>query len=301
MDFLGATSIFLDAVKYESFSRAADARGVRASSISRAVTNLEKEVGAQLFRRGTRRLSLTDAGEFFYARALNILAAVEDAKRIPSLYSGEPTGQLKVAAPVSFGMKHVAPLMAGFVEKYKSIRIELTLIDQRITANSFPYDIAIVLGAPEDSNLYATRIATNSYRVCCAPSMINSLSRPEFPSALSEASCIVLNQENQWLFGSANSSAEILVSVDGCFSTNNVQAATEAAIRGVGFARLPLWSASPFLKSGELVALLDNYKVVSRADYIYALHPEKLSVSPKVRLFVEHLTSNFGTPCHWDA
>lgn len=300
MDILLAMRLFVRSVESGSFSKAAATYGFKASSVSRQISSLEGDLGVTLFRRSTRQLSLTDAGLSFYDRAVSILADIEDARRSTAASIAEPTGTLRLRAPVEFGKLHLSALLPRFMTQAPGLSIDLTLADTDEEAPSAQFDFTIMIGEPADSRLYAQRFAYNRHVICCAPSYLNRAPQPDFPSALRDHNCLIHGDRTTWQFGSAKSTVEVSVEVAGNFRSNTLEPILAATLAGTGFARLPLWIAGNSLRNGDLRVVLDRYEAKSSDSAIYGLYPEKRSLSPKIRSFIEFMIGELGTPPHWD-
>ncbi len=300
LDYLQAMNMLVRSVELGSFSKAAASFGLKASSVSRYVANLEEDLGTVLFRRSTRQLLLTDAGAAFYERAAIILADVEEARRSTSEAAAEPVGTLKLWAPVEFGKLHLSSLLPRFLAASPGLSIDLTLGDSDQDTALPQFDLSIQIGEPADSRFYAHKFARNRYVVCCAPSYFDRAPEPQYPSGLRDHNCLLHSNRDVWRFGSAKSSVEVAVAVVGNFRSNRLEPVLEAALGGAGLARLPLWLAGRDLAARRLIPILTNYEIVSPDHTIYGLHPEKRSMSPKVRTFLEFLTHEVGTPPFWE-
>jgi DNA-binding transcriptional LysR family regulator len=300
LDYLVAIRLFVRSVELGSFSKAAIAFDLKASSVSRHVSSLEQDLGATLFRRSTRQLLLTDAGTAFYDRASNILKEIEDARRATVAAVSEPIGNLKIWAPLEFGTQHVSALLPKFMAQTPGLSVDFTLGDADQDQSSVHFDLFIKIGEPSDSRFYAQRFARNQYVICCAPSYLERTPEPGFPSALRDHNCLVHGNRQVWQFGSAKSTVEVSVEIAGNFRSNQLRPVLAAALTGAGFARLPLWIAGEHLRNGQLITVLNRYEVISEDNAIYGIYPEKRSVSPKIRTFIEFLTSEWGSPPKWE-
>lgn len=300
MDYLLAMKFFVRSVELGSFSNAAASFNLKASSVSRHVSRLEEDLGATLLRRSTRQMLLTDAGAAFYDRAINILHEIEEARATTRASATEPIGNLKIWAPSEFGKRHLCGLLPKFMAKTPGLSIDLTLGDAERRTASVQFDLSIQLGAPNDSQLYAQKFARNQYVVCCAPSYLERAQEPSSPSALLEHNCLIHSTYKTWKFGSTKSTVEVSVEVSGNFRSNELEPFLSATLAGIGFARLPLWLVGPHLRDGLLVTVLNRYEVISSDNAIFALYPERKILSPKIRVFVEFLLAEFGSPPHWE-
>jgi len=243
---------------------------------------------------------LTDAGSAFYERATMILGEVSEAWRLASATSAETVGSLKVWAPIEFGMLYINALLPQFMARNPGLSVDLVLGEADSELRSAQYDLALQIGEPADSRFYAERFARNQYEICCAPSYLERVGEPNFPSALGEQNCLIHTERTNWQFSSAKSSVDISVEVSGNFRSNLLSPVLEAALAGAGFARLPLWLAGPHLEAGRLQSVLGKYQVKCQDHTIYGLYPEKRSTSPKIRAFIDFLTESFEQHTCWN-
>jgi DNA-binding transcriptional LysR family regulator len=300
MDHLLAMRLFVSSVELGSFSRAAAQHNLQASSVSRHISSLEQDLGASLFRRSTRQLLLTDAGSAFYERSTKILGDIGEAWRLAGATSAEAIGSLKVWAPNEFGMLYINPLIPKFMLQNPGLSVEVMLGELESELSSAQYDLAVQIGEPGNSRFYAQRFARNHYVVCCAPSYLERVEEPTFPSALSDQNCLVHIGRKVWQFTSAKSSVDISVEVSGNFRSNLLSPILEATLAGTGFARLPLWLAGEHLAAGRLQTVLTKYQVKCPDTTIYGLYPEKRTTSPKIRAFIDFLSESFEKVTYWN-
>lgn len=292
--------LFVRSVETGSFSKAAAAYGLKVSSVSRQINSLEQDLGVTLFRRSTRQLLLTDAGSTFYERAITILAEIEQARHATNAMATEPTGNLRLMAPVEFGRLQLSNLLPKFMAQTPGISVDLLLTDPN-TGNGFEqFDLSIQIGEPSSTRLYAQRFANNRYIICCTQGYLLRSAEPNVPSELREHNCLIYNSNANWVFGSANSTVEVSVEVVGNFRSNQFEPVLAATLAGGGLAKLPLWLVGEHLRKGTLRPVLQRYNVITPDSAIYGLYPEKRSMSPKVRAFIEFLMKEFGTPPHWE-
>lgn len=300
MDHLLAMRLFASSVELGNFSRAAAQHNFQTSSVSRYITSLEQELGTLLFRRSSRQLLLTDAGSTFYDHATKILSDVAEAWQIAGATSSEAVGSLKVWAPIEFGMMYINTLIPKFMALNPGLSVELILGEANSELRSAQYDLALQIGEPADSHFYAERFARNQYVICCAPSYIERVLEPSFPSVLGEHNCLIHAEHKNWQFSSAKSSVDISVEVSGNFQSNLLMPVLESTLAGAGFARLPLWLVGPHLIAGRLRTALDKYQVKCQDPTIYGLYPEKRTTSPKIRAFIDFLAENFKQHTYWN-
>jgi DNA-binding transcriptional LysR family regulator len=191
-NMIDALELFLAVVARGNFSKVAQARSVAVSSVTRKIGWLEGELGAKLFTRSSRRLTLTDAGENFLPRAQNILAEMAEAKDAVSSLNAEPRGLLSVTAPATFGRLHVAPAVASFLKKYPMMEVELHLSDEMIDVAGERVDVAVRIGTLASSDLLATRLAPQRRVACASPGYLAQFGRPKSPEDLLKHACLTV-------------------------------------------------------------------------------------------------------------
>ena len=304
MDYLGAIRLFVRAVELGSFSKAAADCGAKVSSVSRAVAALEADLGVALFNRSTRRLNPTEAGGDFYERAVRILADVADARAQTAALNGKPQGLLKINLPGAFGRRHVVPLLPAFLAAYPAIRIEATLTDATVNLIEAGADVAIRIGALPDSALIAKKLAPHRRILCAGPAYLAHRAPPGRPADLAGENCLLFalapSPSDRWFFARDGERAE--VAVTGSFRANDSEALLDAAEAGLGLALLPTWLAGASVRAGRLVHLLPAWEasLVPGDRAIWGVYPPKKILSPKVRVFLDHVQAGFGQPAIWD-
>ncbi len=300
MDRLDDMTIFTRVVDSRSFTAAAERLGLSKSVVSRRITDLENRLGARLLNRTTRRLSLTEVGQAFYERCVRILAEVDEAERsVADLYA-QPRGTLRINAPMSFGMMHIAPAIGEFLGRHPGLEIEMDLNDRFVDLIDEGYDVAVRIGRLRDSSLVARRLAPARRVVVGSPAYFARHGRPRHPDDLTGHNCLIYSNAplaEQWQFRIDGEVRSIKVS--GCLRVNNGEVLREAAIAGQGLAVLPTFIAGEALSRGLLDAVLVDCTVSEVA--VHAVYPHNRHLSPKVRAFVDFLAARFGPVPYWDA
>jgi DNA-binding transcriptional LysR family regulator len=289
-------AFFVQIVKEGTLSGAARELGVTPAAVSKRLTRLEEAVGVPLLNRTTRRLSVTDAGELYYANALRILAELEDLERLLSQDRAAPKGLLRVNAPLGFGRTYITPIVSNFVKRYPEVEVQLQLSDHPLSLVDESYDIGIRFGDVPDARVIATKIADNRRLVCAAPSYLKLHGVPRVPNDLARCNCIVLRQNDAaygtWRFTKGRQTET--VKVRGTLSSNDGEVALNWALDGHGLLLRAEWDIAKYLRSGRLQIVLEDY-ATPPAD-IHAIYPEKHKLSPKVKVFVEFLAASFQGP-----
>jgi DNA-binding transcriptional LysR family regulator len=289
-------TFFVQIVKGGSLSTAARELGVTPASISKRLTKLEAQLGVLLLNRSTRRLSVTDEGEVYYAHALRILADLEELERLMSNNPAAPKGLLRVNAPLGFGRTYITPVVSNFVRRYPEVEVQLQLSDHPLSLIDEAFDIGIRFGEVPDARVIATKIAPNRRLVCAAPSYLKKHGVPKVPHDLAKFNCIVLRQNDAaygtWRFTKGKVSET--VKVRGTLSSNDGEVALNWALDGHGLMLRAEWDIAKYLRSGRLQIVLEDY--ASPPADIFAVYPEKHKLSSKVRVFTDFLAASFHDP-----
>jgi DNA-binding transcriptional LysR family regulator len=299
-----AIAIYLAVAEAGSFSLVAKKLGMAVSSVTRKVDSLEAELGYKLFTRSSRLVLLTDAGETFLRRAQHLLAELDDAKLALSSLNADPRGLLTVTAPSSFGRLYVAPAVLSFLQRYPLMEVDLHIGDEIIDLAAQRLDVAIRLGGLPDSDLVASRLAPLRIVVCASPAYIARHGRPKSPEDLLNHNCLTAvkaaSAPRLWAFAEVNKGESL--AVRGNYCSNDTQTLLAAALAGLGVVHLATWLVKDALATGQLVALFPSEPVqYSKLEpAIHAVRMPGRSHVVKTQLFIDHLRSEFGTPCYWD-
>lgn len=277
-------SLLLAVVDRGSFSAAGRALGVPVATLSRKVSDLEKLLGARLLIRTTRKLSLTDAGLAYVANARRILERVEEAEREAAGEFVEPKGDLVISAPILFGRLHVLPIVADFLDQFPDIRIRLVLADRNVDLLDDHVDMAVRIGELPDSEMVATRIGSMRTVVCASAALIKSLGAPRKPADLARLPCIAMDGPQPsagWRFGPTMGQ----VAINPRLAVSTAEAAVEAAIRGVGIARLLHYQVVDAVEDGKLTMLLEAFE--PNPAPVHLIHAAHGQMPLKLRRFLD--------------
>ncbi len=293
MDRLDAMAVFVAVAESGSFSRAGKTLRAPLSTVSRKVAQLEERLGARLFVRTTRRLSLTEKGRDYLERCKRILGDIEEAELTLADDQSTPSGRLVVSAPVLFGRIYLAPLLVPFIARHPRVRVEISLADRYSDLIAEHIDVAIRIGRLEDSSMVARRLGTFRRVVCGAPAYLQREGVPNHPSDLTRHDCLIftmLLDPVDWTFHDGNG-REITVRVKGCIRSDNADVVLEAALAGGGLVLAPAWQVRPHVAAGRLVPVLREFEQPPAP--IHALYPHARLLSAKVRSFVDFLVENW--------
>jgi DNA-binding transcriptional LysR family regulator len=301
---IDALQSFIAVAASGSFSSVAKSQAVAVSSVTRKIDWLEAEIGSRLFHRSSRRVLLTDAGEQFLPRARNILAELAQAREALTSINADPRGLLTVTAPTIFARRHLAPAVAGFLERYPLIELDLHVSDTLVDLSEQRVDVAIRIGVLEDSDLIATRLATVRLLACASPAYLARHGRPATPDDLVRHNCIVAATPMPggpgWRFAGVHRGAPL--PVRGNLRTDDKDCALQAALSGIGIAHLASWVVSGDIAAGRLVSLFPDAQAPDpRA--LPAIHAVRLpgrSFEAKAKLFIAHLRDVIGEVPYWD-
>jgi DNA-binding transcriptional LysR family regulator len=287
---------FIAVVDAGSFSRAAERLETTTGAVSRRVAALEERLGLRLINRTTRQLNLTEAGEHYYRDVAAILQALADAEDRVSHLSEAPSGELRVAAPLSFGVLTLAPLLAGFHARYPELHLMLDLDDRMVDIVAAGMDLALRIGRLTDSSLVARRIAELERVFCAAPAYLDRRGRPGLPSDLSGHDCLRysnLGVREEWTLQRRDDpSTSLSVEATGPLCANNGDLLRHAAIAGMGVCSLPRFIVAEDLAAGVLECVLEDWRAPPLV--LSAVWPSRRFVPAKVRVFVDYLTEHLG-------
>jgi DNA-binding transcriptional LysR family regulator len=286
-------TIFIQVVRRGSFAAVARERETDASSISRAVAALEKELGFRLFQRTTRTLVLTEAGAAYYERVVPLMEGLESAQSAAAELSEIARGTLRITASVSFGQKILVPQLAQFMQLYPEIALEMILTDATLDLLAERIDLAVRLGTLPDSGLIAQELFNAVYRVCASPHYVAQHGRPAVPEELRHRECLRLPYKGfktTWIFQQQNGPRHE-IPVGGRVLISNALAVEQCARSGMGVALLPHWIVDDAIAAGDLVDLFPHYRVTATTfdAAAWLVYPTRVHIPLKVRVFVDFL------------
>ncbi len=294
MDTVAGMRIFTRVVDAGSFSAAGRQLGMAPSSISRHIGELESDLGTQLFYRTTRKLSLTEAGRLYHARAAQILIDVDDARRVITQAGSAPGGVLRVSVP-TIARPLVSTGLPIFLARYPALQVVVEMTDSLVDIVDEGIDLAIRIGRQRDSSLIARKIYVSRRVICASPRYLDKAGAPQHPSELEQHNCLTFRTrpgKNLWRFRGPDGISEARVS--GSLFADSADLLATAAVSGLGLILLPDLHIVGELASGSLVPVLKSYHAVPENSPIYAVYPQQRHVPPKVRAFVDFLVEHFA-------
>jgi LysR family transcriptional regulator, regulator for bpeEF and oprC len=293
---LVAVNAFVQAAETRSFTAAAARLNVTASGVSKAVARLEADVGVRLMNRTTRSLSLTPDGIAFLERCRNALSELEEAREMLARTGVEPRGKLRISMPLAYGRLLIIPRLTELLERYPSLSIEANVSDRRADLIDEGYDLAIRIGELPDTRLIARRIDMAHFIVCAAQKYLARFGQPLSMEDLTQHSCVVSRSASDGRFlpwrASDAGGRPFQVIPTSRLIVDNGEALIDAALAGAGLIYIHRYMVQANLEEGSLVTVFDAQ--ASDADPIFAIYPQTKSLSPKVRVVVDHLAAALG-------
>ncbi|WP_428422752.1 LysR substrate-binding domain-containing protein [Methylibium sp.] len=295
MDKFQEMRAFAAVVDAGSFVKAADALASSTPVISRLVAELEARLGLRLMHRTTRKLSLTEEGEVFHARCKDLLAAVDEAEAEVTSRTGTAAGLVRINAPLSFGILHLADLWGDFMTRHPKVTLDVTLSDRVVDLVEEGYDLAIRIARLPNSSLITRKLATTRMVMCASPQYLKRAGVPRRPSELADHSVLAYSYwatRDEWQFDGP--SGKVTVRTRPSIRSNNGETCRAGALQHRGIVLQPSFMVGADLRSGTLVELMPEYRSIELD--ISAVYPTRKHVSPKVRLLIDFLVESFRTP-----
>ena len=299
-DFEGL-AMFAKVAEERSFAAAARAMDVSVATVSRAVARLEERLGGRLFNRTSRRLSLTDDGQALAERASRIYAAAEEAEDFARESSSRPRGLVKLAAPMSFGTRWIAPLLPEFFRRYPDISVDLHLTDVHVDLIGEGFDAALRIAILEDSSLVARLIMPVRRFLVAAPGYIERYGRPQHPRELSAHQCLSYlsrAKRDVWHFTHRKTGEEHAIMPAGPLRGTSAEALLPTALDGLAIIELPEFIATQYFPEGQLEPLLIDWRMPEGG--LYFVTPTLRSRPVKVSALSDYLTKEL-TDARWTA
>ncbi|MGF6781389.1 LysR substrate-binding domain-containing protein [Paraburkholderia sp. GAS334] len=293
MDQLMALGTFVRVIETGSFSTAARSLGVGQPAVSKAIATLEKRLAVRLLLRSTRGLTPTDAGEAFYEQAKRVMLEVEQAEHVARGASTRLSGRVRVSANVTFARLHLIPALKGFLDKYPDLALDIVLGDRNVALLEEGVDVGLQTGTLDILNMPARKLAEAPRYVVGSAAYFECAGVPCTPSELTAHQFINYSQQGGgrvWTFRQSDN--ESTVSLNGRLSVSAIEGVREAVLAGVGIAIASEWMFSPELKSGQVKAVLTNWRLPP-CD-LWAVIPAGRMTSRKARAFISFVQETLG-------
>lgn len=287
-----ALAIFAKVVDMRSFAGAAAELAMSKATVSKAVTRLEERLGARLFNRTSRKIALTDAGQKLSGYAARLLADGEAAESEALAQSVAPRGLVKLAVPMTYGAKSVAPLLPDFLKAYPDVSIDLHLSDAIVDLIGDGFDLGIRIGDLPDSSLVARRIRTMPRHTVAAPSYLKTHGTPTHPSQLADHNCFgYAYLTTSWHYTNA-AGEDAFARPTGRLRVNNGEAVMPALLAGLGIADLPEFIVGDAIAAGKVEVILKDWKQKDGA--VHLVMPPGGPRPARVEVLADFLTERLG-------
>ena len=300
MDRFEEMQTFVRVVETGSLSAAAERIGVARSAVSRRLADLETRLGVQLLNRTTRRIRLTEVGNRFFQHCQRILAEVEESEQQISSAHGQLRGTIRIAAPLSFGNRHLAPVLDDFLKQHQELQLDMILDDRLVNLMNEGVDLAVRIGRLEDSTLIARRLAPARMVLCASPDYLQQHGEPDHPAQLTHhqgLSYSNMPESQHWAFKDGNGQT-ISVRLPLRLRANNGDYLLQAAIDGLGVLNSPSFIAYEAIEQGKLKPILSDFQLDDIG--IYAIYPAQRHLPRRVRELIDFLVQRFGGEPYWD-
>lgn len=289
--------VFAAVAESLGFSAAARRLGVSKAMVSTSISRLEAKLGVRLFQRTTRKLSLTEDGVAALPHAQRAVQAAQDAEEAATLSRSTPRGILKVNAPMSFGLLHVVPALGEFARAFPEVRVDLVLDDRVVDLVAGAFDVGLRIGTLGDSGLIAQRIGRNRSALVAHASYLSRAGTPKQPADLTAHATLAYSLgTNDWVLHQGRRTRT--VEVKPLLRANSSLALHQAALQGLGVARLPLFVVGQDLARHRLVRVLPDWELPESPIHLVTTSREHLP--RKTRAFLEFFRARIGDPPGWE-
>ncbi|QOL26171.1 LysR family transcriptional regulator [Thalassotalea sp. LPB0316] len=287
--------IFVNVVKADGFSAAAEILGHSTSHVSKAVNKLESRLGVRLLNRTTRSIGLTPEGKAYYQQCLQLIEQATVATNLITQHDIEPKGRLKISCPVQFAHQHLQPIINDYLSRYPNVSLDLNLSDRHLDVIAEGYDLVIrATEQLDESSLICRKIYRAKSHTIAAPEYLKRHGEIYHPRELTRHNCICysnLKAPNRWDY-THNDGSQFNVEVKDKVLCNEGRMLRKMALAGHGVTRLPSFYIEQDLKAGRLIELFQDLPTPSID--VFAIYPSRKHLSPKVRVFIDMLTDGLG-------
>jgi DNA-binding transcriptional LysR family regulator len=301
LDRVTGMQVFSRVAGLGSLTGAAHALGMSQTMATKHVAALEERLGVKLLHRTTRKITLTEAGRRYLESVERILAEVEEAEATAAAERVEVTGMLRVNAPVSFGIREIAPLMADFAERHPALSIDMGLNDRVVDLIEEGWDVAVRIGRIQNQTMIVRRVARCRTLVAGSAAYLARRGTPTTVADLSSHNCLGYTLSSvlgphRWVFGA---DGETAVAISGNLQASNGDALVAAAVAGQGLIYEPTFLVGEEIRAGRLVAIRLDHPPIELAG-VFAVYPSNRRPPAKVRAFVDFLAERYGSVPPWD-
>lgn len=292
MDTIEGMRAFAAVAARSSFTAGAKRVGISTKLASKYVGQLEERLGAQLFNRTTRSVTLTETGASYLDRCLPLLEQFDELEGLVHAKQSELAGRIRITAPTGFGAAQLVRMLRPFQAAHPKVSIDMHLSDQHVALIEDGFDLAIRFGDLKDSSLVARKLLDMRIVCCASPKYLQIHGVPKEPIALQDHNCLLqASGQNSDQWGFRVGEALQTVSVAGNFRANSPLAVANMAADGLGIGRIPLYTAQPFLDAGRLMLLFE--KEETKVIGLYAVYPPSRHLTARIRALINHLADQF--------
>lgn len=280
-------------VELGSFAEAARRMGVSAPMVTKYIGHLEQELGSRLLNRSTHSLSLTDVGQLYHQRCVQILEDIDEAEAVAGTDTPVPRGALKICVSGAFDLSHLGPVLLDYSAKHPDVRLEVSVSNNFVDLVEEGFDLAVRATEHLRTNLATRKLAMSRLVACASPEYLKRHPQPEIPENLVQHNCLSFSDSapsKQWKFERDGRTS--LVQALGTLRTNSNDLLKQAALRGHGVTLQPTFNVYEELRSGALRQVLPDYDAGSLG--IYLVYPQRRNLAIKVRSFIDMLSNRWG-------
>jgi len=295
MNHLESINTFIQVVERQSFTAAADYLNIAKSIVSKRIKDLESHLGVQLIHRTTRRIHLTQSGEYYYQRCQNILQELAETHQILAEQNTQLSGKIKIAAPLSFSLLHLQTVFNQFLQQNANIQLEIDYNDCEVNMIEEGFDLGIRIGELQDSTLIAKKLTTIKFVTLASPNYLDKKGQPKNLSELKHHDWLVYNNYPSgilWPYQQHHLKDKIKV------IANSGDSLLKLAVEGLGIIITPTFMAYDEISKGKLIPILSDIPHQSLNAYI--IYPSRRYQPQKIRSFVEYLLRQFEGSPYWD-
>jgi len=293
MDKLNNMQVFCRIVELGTFTAVAREMNLSAMMISKYMAQLEESLGVALLNRTTRQISLTEAGELYYSRSKQLLEDFSELDEITAQLGRNIKGTLKVRAPIDFGGLYMVPAVEAYQRQYPKVKILLMLHNSHVNLSEGGIDLCILVTDTLDLGVVARKIAETKLCTYASPDYLIKFGKPEKIEDLSSHRClhyIDTPHKDYWIFN--DGVEEVKFKPNWHFASNNGRALCQAAALGMGITQAPEISVANYVAQGQLIEILQNFRIPSLA--IYATYLQRRFLPAKLSTFVDFLCAYFA-------
>ncbi len=290
VDLFAAFRTFVRISETGSFSAVAREAGATQPAISRQLASLEQHLGARLFQRSTRSLTLTEDGRDLLGHVRHVIEAVEETEAAIGRRRSSPAGLVRLGCPSVFGRLYIAPRIGLLLERYPELAVELAITDDVVDMVQEGLDLSVRVGEVGDASLVARRIGTTTASLVASVEYLERHGEPSHPKQLAEHACIIFTRVSDpetWVFNGPDGTET--VRVGGRFRTNGIEAALSGVVSGLGISRVPSWMFRDELAAGQVRKIMKDW--TPRPRPIFAVYPSRRFLAPRTRAVIDFLVN----------